>query len=408
MVSEDGAEKSGTGSIPERGLGSAVMNKWIEIDAAAIENNLREIQTRLDAGVRLIAVIKANAYGHGAVDTARILSTLGVDFFAVSFLEEALQLREAGISDSILVFAPVISEAGMREAIGNGLTLTIASERDRQLAEAICSETGQFVKIHLKIDTGLGRFGLNEERALLIWEKVKESEFIEVEGIYTHSSNPSSPRTAKGQFQEFMQVVDRLEQTGARFLIKHIANSTLFLRSSNMHLDAVRIGTLLSGQHPVGKFSQYLQLQDPYTYKSRVISIRNLPRGTRLGYYSTYRLKKDAQIAVVPVGFHDGLALEVANQPIDLWDMIKKLAKIVLVYFGWFGQEIYMSIGGEDYPVRGKVFMQMALVEVPAGVEISVGDEVVVPVRKTLAPNDVSRIMKPAGYSEQRESNRGS
>jgi len=378
------------------------MNKWIEISVAAIENNLREIQSQLDAGTRLIAVIKANAYGHGAVETARILSGLGVDYFAVSFLEEALQLREAGIQASLLVFSPVVGEAGMREAIANKLTLTIASESDQRLVGAICSETGQAVKIHMKMDTGLGRFGLNEEQALTVWEKIKDCSCFEVEGIYTHTADPSSPRLAEKQFQQFMQQIDRLEQSGARFPIKHIANSTIFLRSPYMHLDAVRIGTLLSGQHPVGNFTQRLQLQDPYTFKSQVISVRDLPRGTRLGYYGTHRLKKDAQIAVVPVGYHDGLALEVTNKPTGFWDLLKKIVKIVLGYFGWPGQQIYITIRGVDCPVRGKVFMQMALVEVPLGMEVAVGDEVEVPVRKTLTANDISRVYLDPGGARRR------
>ncbi|HRY13001.1 MAG TPA: alanine racemase [Syntrophomonadaceae bacterium] len=368
------------------------MNKWIEISVAAIENNLREVQSRLNAGTKLIAVIKANAYGHGAVETARILYGLGVDYFAVSFLEEALQLREAGIQASLLVFSPVIDETGMRKAVANGLTLTIASESDQRLAEAICLETGQAMKIHMKVDTGLGRFGLNEEQAFAVWEKIKDCRCIELEGIYTHTADPSSSRLAEKQFQRFMQLITRLEQVGASFPIKHIANSTIFLRSPYMHLDAVRIGTLLSGQHPVGNFSERLQLQDPYTFKSRVISIRELPKGTRLGYYGTYRLKKDAQIAVVPVGFHDGLALEVANKPVDMWDMLKKLVKIVLGYIGWPGQEINVTISGVNCAIRGKVFMQMALVEIPLGMKVAIGDEVVVPVRKTLASNDISRV----------------
>ena len=310
----------------------------------------------------------------------------------MSFLEEALQLREAGIQASLLVFSPVIDETGMRKAVANGLTLTIASESDQRLAEAICLETGQAMKIHMKVDTGLGRFGLNEEQAFAVWEKIKDCRCIELEGIYTHTADPSSSRLAEKQFQRFMQLITRLEQVGASFPIKHIANSTIFLRSPYMHLDAVRIGTLLSGQHPVGNFSERLQLQDPYTFKSRVISIRELPKGTRLGYYGTYRLKKDAQIAVVPVGFHDGLALEVANKPVDMWDMLKKLVKIVLGYIGWPGQEINVTISGVNCAIRGKVFMQMALVEIPLGMKVAIGDEVVVPVRKTLASNDISRV----------------
>ena len=138
-------------------------------------------------------------------------------------------------------------------------------------------------------------------------------------------------------------------------------------------------------------------MQDPFTFKSQVISVRDLPRGTRLGYYGTFRLKQEAKIAVVPVGFHDGLALEVANKPTGLWDMLKKLAKITLGFFGWPGQQIYITIKGVNCPVRGKVFMQMALVEIPPGMEITVGDEVVVPVRKTLAANDIARVYLDSG-----------
>jgi alanine racemase len=159
-----------------------------------------------------------------------------------------------------------------------------------------------------------------------------------------------------------------------------------------MHLDAVRIGTLLSGQHPVGNFPKRLQLQDPYTFKSRIISVRTLPRGSFLGYYRTFKLKSTAQIAVIPVGFHDGLALEVANKPVGFIDMLRKLAKIILGYLNWSRLDLNIKVRGQEYPVRGKVFMQMALLEIPTGVEVRVGDEVEIPVRKTLASISVTRI----------------
>ncbi len=378
------------------------MDKWIEINTKAIEHNLREVQSQLDAKTTLIAVIKANAYGHGAIETARILSRGGVEFFAVSFLEEALQLREAGIHSRLLVFSPVISPNEVRDALLNQIILTVASEGDLQLIEDVCSEMEFTIKVHIKIDTGLGRYGLNQEQVLLIYERIKLNTKIEAEGIYTHTADPSSPASAEKQFHQFVSTVERLEQSGAVFRFRHIANSTVFLRAPHMHMDAVRIGTLLAGQHPVGDFTQRLQLLDPYSFKTRIVSLRKMPRGSRLGYFRTYTLKEAAQVAVIPVGFHDGLAVEVANRPINLWDLIKKLGKIILAYFNWPGQNLTVTISDQEYPVRGKVFMQMALLEVPLGVEIGIGEEVSVPVRKTLAAYDITRIyVNNEDYSDQ-------
>lgn len=377
------------------------MDKWIEIDVEAVKNNLQEVNSWIDKKARLIAVVKANAYGHGAEETARILCQNGVDFLAVSFFYEAMELRKAGIDTNILVFSPVINEEEAREAIQNQLTLTITSDDDRDLLQRVCDALNCQARVHVKIDSGLGRFGLNEEDFLRVCQKISSSEYMYMEGIYTHTADPSSPAYTDRQFEQFMQLVNRLEQAGMVIPIKHIANSAVFLRSPHMHLDAVRIGTLLSGQHPVGNFPKRLQLQDPYTFKSRIISVRTLPRGSFLGYYRTFKLKSAAQIAVIPVGFHDGLALEVANKPVGFIDMVKKVAKIVLGYLNWTSLDLNIKVRGQNYPIRGKVFMQMALLEIPAGVEVRVGDEVEVPVRKTLASSSISRI-----YLQNREAAR--
>ncbi len=372
------------------------MDKWIEIDVGAVENNLQQVRSRLNDRTKLIAVIKANAYGHGAVGTAKILSRHGVDFFAVSYLDEALQLRLAGITADVLVLSPVISEAEVQEAILNRVTLTIASENDCELVESACAAISISIKVHVKIDTGLSRFGLNLDEVGRVCQRLCASKLVQAEGIYTHAADPTSPSSAEQQFQEFLQIINSLEKKGICFSMRHIANSAIFLRSPHMYLDAVRIGTLLSGQHPVGTFPDHLLLQEPYSFKSKIISIKELPKGRYLGYYRTYRLRKAAQVAVIPVGFHDGLALDVANKANGWIDLLKKLTKMVLTYFDWPGLGISIMIKGEHYPVRGKVFMQMALLEIPLGADVRVGDEVTIPVRKTLASKDIVRIYKDA------------
>ena len=366
--------------------------KWIEIDLDAIENNLCAIRSRLQEGVTLIAVLKANAYGHGAVELARVLHANGVTYFAVSFVEEALALRRNGVDKPILVFSPAFSPQMLREAVENDLRLTIASRHDWSSLLSILPDVTKKPQIHIKVDTGLGRFGLLPEEAEKLIVEIEAEKSVVLEGLYTHMAYAANASSTEQQFASFLQLVKAVEARGINIPLKHCANSAVLLKYPRMHMDGVRVGTLLSGQHPVGTFPNPLSLLDPYQFKARLLSVRTLPRGASLGYYRTYRLKHEAQIGVLPVGFYDGLALEVGNRPAGLIDLIKMLARIVLGYCNvprFTPQVLYQ---GHPYPIRGKVFMQLALVEFPADVSVQVGDVVEVPVRKTLASPETLRV----------------
>lgn len=367
-------------------------SKWIEIDVDAVIGNLQALRNLIDDKVRLIAVIKANAYGHGACETAHLLSQQGVQYFAVTFLSEAMQLRKSGLKNDIMLFSPVYSEAEAIEAIENNITVTVASMSDAVLIEKSCTRLNREVTVHLKADTGLGRFGMNAEEMVTVWEMIKNNPRIFIEGIYTHMAQAASnPSYTDQQFRRFNQVIELLERKGADIPVKHCANSAVLLKYPHMHMNAVRVGTLLTGQAPAG-VPHNLNLTDPYKFKSRIISLRRLKAGSRLGYYSTYRLPREAQVAVIPVGFQDGLALEVANKPAGFIDLLKHLVKMVLSYLNLSRFNLQVGIKGLYYPVRGKVFMQMALVEIPLETEVQVGDEVEVPVRKTIASSAVTRV----------------
>jgi alanine racemase len=373
-------------------------DKWVEIDLDAIEKNLLTVKSLLAEETRLIAVIKANAYGHGAVETARILMQNGVDDFAVSFFHEAMQLRRAGIRSRILVFSPIVMEQALQEAIEQGLTPTIASPYDWQMLDQISTASNMEINVHLKVDTGLGRFGLREAEVLTLIPEIKKNTRIHIEGIYTHmAAAASNPAYTRKQFSSFMQTLRLLAEAGVEIPIRHCANSAVLLTYPQMQLDAVRIGTLLSGQVPVGTFKAGLVLEDPYKFKTRIIAIRNLDKGSYLGYYRSYRLKKSARVAVIPVGFNDGLALQVANKSAGWLDLLKTIVKTVLLYLNVarFGQQVIIK--GIKYPVRGKVFMQMALIEIPLEQEVKIGEEVEVPVRKTLVSPNIKRIYRKHG-----------
>lgn len=372
-------------------VGAVSQDKWIEIDLDLVRQNYKEVSAVLDEKVRMIAVIKADAYGHGLGEIARFLYQNGVDFFAVSYLGEALELRRQGLKANILIFAPLINKDEITEAINNNITISLTSVNEGYNLAAAAAETNRPITVHLKIDTGLGRFGMSQEEALQVCECLQGINNVYIEGIYTHMAHAANKKYTYKQFNKFMEIIACLEKDGFNIPVKHCANSTVFLKYPEMHLNAVRIGTLLSGQYPVGDYPKVLAIRDPFVFKSRVLSIRTLPKGSYLGYFRTYRLKKEAQIAVIPVGFKDGLMLEVDNPPTGFIDLLKIIIKKILVYCQIERFRPKIKIAGKYYPIRGKVFMQMALVEIPPTDTVKVGDEVEIPVRKTLTDKSLSR-----------------
>lgn len=366
--------------------------KWIEIDLDQVVGNLQAVKSIMTEGVTLIAVVKANAYGHGLKESARILYANGVNYFAVSYLEEALEIKREGISAEVLIFAPLVEEEEIRVAIKNQLTLTIASLYDCRLLEKVSNELGLPVKVHVKMETGLARFGVEITELASLCQRLNNHKNIDLEGIYTHMADAGNEAYTQKQFNLFMAGLAAVENLGIKITMRHCANSTIFLKYPAMHLDAVRVGTLLSGQYPAGQFLQTLNIADPYKFKTRILTIKTLEKGSFLGYKRTYKLKKPAQIAVIPVGYVDGLAVDIANRPENFWDLLKKTLKSILAYFNLPRFSLQVKIRGKLYHIRGKVFMQMALLEIPISTSIIVGEEVEVPIRKTLARDEVRRI----------------
>lgn len=376
-------------------------DKWIEIDVDDIRSNLEQVRSCLKEEVRLIAVVKAQAYGHGAPEVARILYQQGVDFFAVSYLAEALALRKSGLKASILLLTPLTNEEQVQEALENFITPSITSLAEAEMINKISRTCNRSSTVHLKIDTGLGRFGLDLEQAVQCCQVLKRDSNIYIEGIYTHMAEAAARSSGytKKQFKRFMEVVTYLQERGYRIPIKHCANSAVLLNYPQMQLNAVRVGTLLSGEHPVGRIDRRLELRDPYRFKCRIISLKKVEKGSYLGYRRSYRLKKTAQIAVLPVGYRDGVALSVNNKASGFVDLLKMVAKMVLNYFDFARVQIKVTYQGSFYPIRGKVFMQMCLVEFPADLEVQVGDEVEVPIRKTLVLGNILRLYVREGQA---------
>ncbi|MGI6551208.1 MAG: alanine racemase [Syntrophomonadales bacterium] len=366
------------------------VDKWIEVDIDAISHNLQEIRRKMQAGTRLMAVVKANAYGLGAVSVTRELIKLGVDLFGVTFLSEAMQLRDNGVNEDILVFSPLLYE-DYKTAIQNDLSVTVGSAGDLDLVVKAAEQVGKKARIHIKVDTGLGRFGLAVGETLPVAREAHACEVIILEGIFTHFAEATEDSYTIRQFESFRSLLEDLEQQGITIPLRHCCGSSAFLRHPHMHLDVVRIGTILYGQFPAGKNIPDVSLKECYHFKARITAIRHFNKGSYLGYYRTYRLPKDSRVAVIPVGLVDGFGVEAMPKPSGWIDLLKMGVKLAASFLNLNRTTLAAVIKKQRIYIRGKTFMQFCLAEVPSGLEIQAGDVLELPVKRTLASLAVPR-----------------
>lgn len=371
-------------------------NCWVEIDLRAIANNFCALQTLIGEEKTLIAVLKANAYGHGAVEVARTLENAGAKYLAVTRLEEALPLREAGITAPILLLAPALPDEA-DALLPHRLTTTLSCFDDAKRLSQAAVKQGATARAQLKIDTGMGRFGVMPSEALEVAQRIAALPGIELESAWTHFATAAgdvrqSAQVAK-QFSQFQTLVQELSQTLSIPLQNfHCANSAATLRFPEMRLSCVRIGTLLYGQFPsklasdAGR-SQGLQLEDTFQAKTRILAIKEIATGQSVGYGSEWTAKKTSRIATVGIGFADGFAVEPQTRSATFSQIVQQALRQTAAQFGKRRQSgmRMVSIGEKKTPIVGRIGMQSCAVDITELAGINVGDEVSVALRRTCA-----------------------
>lgn len=329
-------------------LGAAGRPAWVEIDLDAIRHNVHQLRRLLPRGVRFMAVIKADAYGHGAVPVARAALAAGAEWLGVALVEEALVLRQAGITAPILVFAPLRPEAadlyrqyGLR-----------ASVTDLAVARAAAGE-GRPVKVHLKVDTGMGRIGVLPDDVPDLLERLRTIPGLEVEGIYTHFSTADDWETDhfEQQRERFSRLLRRLEAAGRRPPLAHMANSAALLRDAGTAADMVRIGAGIYGIVPPQHGLAPVPLRPALAIKAKIVQVRRIPAGWKIGYGATYVAPRPSTLGIVPVGYADGYDRGLSNRA-------------------------HVLIRGRRMPIVGRVCMDQLIVDA-GDADIAVGDEVV-------------------------------
>ena len=287
---------------------------WAEIDLDAIAFNAAGLRARA-GGVELMVAVKANAYGHGAVPVARAALEGGATRLAVHRTLEGVQLRRAGIAAPVLIMGytlPAESETVVRW----DLTPTVNSRPQAESLAAAAKAQGRVLPVHVKVDTGMGRYGLLPDEVVDFVRFLSTLPGLALEGLYTHHAvaDLADKTFTRRQFRLFMDVVRRLEQAGFVFPLKHVANSATTMDLPEMALDMVRCGIALYGLRPSAEVEPAIPLRPALTLKSRVARVRTLPAGASISYGRTYITERPTRVALVPVGYGDGYHRLLSNR----------------------------------------------------------------------------------------------
>lgn len=339
-----------------------------EIDLQAVAHNVRAIRRVTGRDAKIMAVVKANGYGHGSVEVARTALANGVEALGVARIEEAAVLRHCGIDAPILIFGYTPVDA-VDKLIEFDLTQTVYSYKMAQRLSSAAAGRGRRIRVHLKVDTGMGRLGLlpdhlrpqapnTDASRRFVQEAVSILQLpgLEAEGIYTHfaTADEGDKSWCRYQFNMFMDCIESLRHEGIEFSVRHAANSAAVIDLPETHLDMVRPGISIYGLYPSKDVDRSrIDLKPVMTLKARVVNLKSVPAGFRVSYGSTYQTSKPAMIATVNIGYADGLNRLLSS----------------------CGQ---MLVRQQKAPVIGRVCMDMVMLDVSHIPGVEPGDEVVV------------------------------
>ena len=326
-------------------------NIQAEVDLDAIRHNILEMKKHIRPETKLLAVIKADAYGHGAVAVAKELLDLA-DYYAVAHLAEAEELRRYGIQTPILILGACEPEE-FEEMIEQQVTINIFRLEDAERLSEIAQTMHQKAKIHIKLDTGMNRIGFSCTKQTI--EEIRQIAAlpgIELEGIFTHfaKADERNKEAFEYQLNQFRYMLGRLEEEGIQIPIRHAANSAAIMEAGDLELDMVRSGISTYGLYPSDEVARNtVDLRPAMALKSKVSYIKTVPAGTGIGYGWTYTTKQETMVATVPVGYADGYKRALSNQ----------------------GRVL---IHGQSAPIIGRICMDQFMVDVSQIPNVEIGD----------------------------------
>jgi len=336
--------------------------QWVEINSSALIHNIHQFRRLVGKKRKFLAMVKANAYGHGILEVSRIAVKAGADWLGVHSLEEGILLRQKGLACPILVVGYVPLD-GLKDAVAQDLRLTVYNFETLNKLLEVCDKLHKKAFLHVKVETGTYRQGIRREDVLSFMKKAKESSGLVLEGISSHFANiedTTDHTYAQSQLQNFKKVIQGLEKNKIDIPIKHMSCSASAILFPDTYFDMVRAGIGMYGLWPSKEtfLSCRLQEREPLhlkpvlSWKTRVAQIKKVPKGAFIGYGCTYKVSRETVLAVLPVGYYDGYDRSLTNSS-------------------------YVLIKGKRAPLRGRVAMDFVMVDITDIPGINLEDEVV-------------------------------
>jgi alanine racemase len=340
---------------------------WTEIDINSLKSNFFQVKRIVGKNVGVVSIVKADAYGHGALAVSKALIESGSDMLGVATVEEALQLRESGIKTEIILLGGIQPNNEVENVVKNDLTPSLFSLSCAETLNKYAERIGTKLKYHLKVDTGMGRLGVGVEEICGFLNELSGFKNLEMEGVFTHFANADnevSDFTLK-QISVFKTIFSLINQAGFYPRYVHLANSAGIQRFPESHMNLVRPGIMLYGSGRIGEYD----LKPVMKLKTRIIQLKNLSTGTPVSYGGTFVTRRPSVIAALPIGYADGYMRTLSNR-----------ARV--------------SINGFTAPVVGTICMDLTMIDITEVPGVKVGDEVV------LFGDDRVSIEDVAGWAE--------
>ncbi len=336
--------------------------QWIEIDSSALDHNIKKIRTVIGADKKLLVLVKANAYGHGIVEISRLALKSGADWLGVHSIEEGILLRKQGFDCPILIvgYVPLIR---LEEAVKGDLKLTVYNIETIERLASVCHSLKKKAFLHLKLETGTHRQGINKRDVLSFVRKIKENPYLVAEGISSHFANiedTTDHSYAKLQKENFNRTLHQLEKNKIAIPLKHMSCTASAILFKETHFNMVRTGIGIYGLWPSKQtyLSSLLNKGKPIglkpvlSWKTRIAQIKDVPEGAYIGYGCTYRTTRRTKLAVLPVGYYDGYSRSLSNRS-------------------------HVIVKGKRAPLRGRVAMNFIVVDVTDIEGVQLEDEAV-------------------------------
>ena len=326
---------------------------WVEIDLSAIKHNVHQLRSLLTSPTELMAIVKADAYGHGAIDVSQVAIASGSAWLGVATIPEGIQLRRAGITAPIVVLGATNGVDEIKAIAEYRIQPTICNSKQALIYHEVLSSMGEQIPVHLKIDTGMSRLGVNWQEAIAFIKLVQHLPNLEIMSVYSHfaTADDCDREFMQLQSQRFKQVIADLKSEGIYPPRIHICNTAAMLCDRHIHYDIVRTGLGIYGLYPAPHLKNLVDLRPALTVKARITQVKEITTGTSVSYGRSFTAPQDMKIATVAIGYADGIPRGLSNR-------------------------IRVAVNGQKVAQIGTITMDQCAIDVTHVPNVNLGDEV--------------------------------